>query len=161
MIFSQVHQHSRSTATFSGPTEAAVADPSARRALPLRIQQSVSDLLSVAVTETGAAELAPHPDTLWIAAVGFGVDCFLAALVASGSSGAVVDFLPHVGADAVQLYLRDLLHRPHYVRDGLHATEGTATGWLIVLLIVAAFANQAELVLGLLLWRWAGGSVHQ
>lgn len=43
-------------------------------------------------------------------------------------SGAVVDFLPHVGADAVQLYLRDLLHRPHYVRDGLHATEGTATG---------------------------------
>lgn len=35
MIFSQVNQHSRSTATVSGPTEAAVTDPSARRAQPL------------------------------------------------------------------------------------------------------------------------------
>lgn len=113
MIFSQVNQHSSSTAAISGPTEAAVTDPSAWWALPLltrhneisqtwpththqircehnlsgthRIQQSISDLLSVAVTETGAAELTPHSHTLWVTAVGFGVGCFLAALVASGS----------------------------------------------------------------------------
>ena len=117
MIFGQVNQHSRSTAAVSGPTEAAVTDPSAWRALPLlpgtnevekvsnthstqnqceynpvgthRIQQSVTDLLSVAVTETGAAELTPHADTLWVAAVGFGVCRFLAALVASGSLGKI------------------------------------------------------------------------
>lgn len=35
VIFSQVNQHSCGTATISGPTEAAVADPSAWRALPL------------------------------------------------------------------------------------------------------------------------------
>ncbi len=35
------------------------------------------------------------------------------------------------------------------------------TYWLIIFLIVAAFANQVELVLRLLLWRRAGGSVHQ
>ncbi len=112
VVFSQVNQHSCGAATVSGPTEAAVADPSAWRALPLlpeaiksvrlaqhknvikcennllgahRIQQSVSDLLSVAVTQTGATELAPHSHALWITAVCFGVDCFLAALVASGS----------------------------------------------------------------------------
>lgn len=113
MIFSQVDQHARSTAAISGPTEAAVADPSTRRAIPLlteddetnqtwpthkhmircqqnlkathRTQQSISDLLSVAVTETGAAELTPHSNTIWVAAVGFRVNCFLAALVASSS----------------------------------------------------------------------------
>lgn len=113
MKFSQVNQHSCSAATVSGPTEAAVTDASAWRTLPLltrdneisqtypahrwsntnslvcldthRIQQGISDLLSIAVTETGAAELTPHPDTLWVAAVGFGVSGFLAALVASGS----------------------------------------------------------------------------
>lgn len=35
------------------------------------------------------------------------------------------------------------------------------TYWLIIFLIVAAFAHQAELVLGLFFWSWAGGSVHQ
>lgn len=35
MIFSQINQHSRSTASVSGPTEAAVTDPSAWRTLPL------------------------------------------------------------------------------------------------------------------------------
>lgn len=35
------------------------------------------------------------------------------------------------------------------------------TYWLVVFLKVAAFANQAELVLGLLLWSRAGRSVHQ
>lgn len=35
VIFSQVNQHSCGAATVSGPTEAAVADPSAWRALPL------------------------------------------------------------------------------------------------------------------------------
>lgn len=50
-----------------------------------RIQQSVSDLLSVAVPETGAAELAPHSHALRVAAVGFGVCGFLAALVAGTS----------------------------------------------------------------------------
>lgn len=50
-----------------------------------RIQKSVADLLSVAVTKTGATELTPHPPALWITAVGFGVRCFLAALVASGA----------------------------------------------------------------------------
>lgn len=35
VIFSQINQHSCSTATISGPTEAAVTDPSAWWALPL------------------------------------------------------------------------------------------------------------------------------
>lgn len=35
------------------------------------------------------------------------------------------------------------------------------TYWFIIFFIVAAFANQAELVLGLFLRGWAGGSVHQ
>lgn len=35
VIFRQVNQHPCGTSTFSGTTEAAVADPSARRALPL------------------------------------------------------------------------------------------------------------------------------
>lgn len=125
-----------------------------------RIQQGISDLLSVPITETWAAELTPHPATLWITAGGFSVGCFLAALVAGGSlrerkcynfshrapqnecsfsnnqihgengtySGAVVDFVPHSVADVLQLCLSDVVHRPHYMRDGLGAIERTATG---------------------------------
>lgn len=43
-------------------------------------------------------------------------------------SGAVVDFLPHVVADPLQLCLCDVLHRTHYMRDGLGTIEGTAAG---------------------------------
>lgn len=43
-------------------------------------------------------------------------------------SGAVVDFLPHILADALQLCLADVLHRPHHMRDGLGTIEGAATG---------------------------------
>lgn len=35
------------------------------------------------------------------------------------------------------------------------------TYWLIILLIAAAFADQAVLVLRLFLWSWAGGALHQ
>lgn len=56
-----------------------------RNPLSYRIQQSISDLLSVTVTEAGAAELAPDPNALRVPTVGLGVGCFLAALVASGS----------------------------------------------------------------------------
>lgn len=42
-------------------------------------------------------------------------------------SGAVVDLLPYVVADALQLCLCDVLHGPHYMRDGLGTIEGTAT----------------------------------
>lgn len=40
--------------------------------------------------------------------------------------GAVVDLLPHVVADALQLQLRHLLHWSHHVRDGLGAVVGAA-----------------------------------
>lgn len=43
------------------------------------------DLLSVTVTEAGAAELTPNPDALRVPTVGLGVGGLLAALVASGS----------------------------------------------------------------------------
>lgn len=52
-----------------------------------RIQQGITDLLSIAVAETRATELTPHPHTLRVTAVGLGVDRLLAALVASGSLG--------------------------------------------------------------------------
>lgn len=39
-------------------------------------------------------------------------------------------------------------------------TINDVTYWLIIFLKVAAFANQAELVLGFLLWSRAGGSIH-
>lgn len=47
------------------------------------------------------------------------------------------------------------------MRDGLRTVEATATRCLIIFFIVAAFSNQAVLVLRLFLWGWAGGSVHQ
>lgn len=40
-------------------------------------------------------------------------------------------------------------------------TTRLLTYWLIIFLIVAALAHKAELVLGVLLWSGAGGSVHQ
>lgn len=43
-------------------------------------------------------------------------------------SRAVVDFLSHILADVLQLCLCDVLHRPHYMRDGLGTVERTATG---------------------------------
>lgn len=113
VVFGQVNQDSRSAAAVSGPAEAAVADAPAGRAPPLlggqtrrvtrdrspthqirrqtdlslhyRIQQGIADLLSVAVTEAGAAELTPDPHTLWVPTVGLGVRGLLAALVAGGS----------------------------------------------------------------------------
>lgn len=46
-------------------------------------------------------------------------------------SGAVVDFLPHIVADVLQLQLCHLIHRPHYMRDCLGTVEGAATGlWI-------------------------------
>lgn len=50
-----------------------------------RVQQSIADLLPVAVLQAGPAELAPHPHALWVAAVGLGVGGLLAALVAGAS----------------------------------------------------------------------------
>lgn len=115
VVFGQVDQDSCSAAAVPGPAEAAVADAPARGAAPLltvggggadesrwidtqthhikrrrnplsyRIQQSISDLFSVTVTEAGAAELAPDPNALRVPTIGLGVGCFLAALVASGS----------------------------------------------------------------------------
>lgn len=180
-----------------------------------RIQQSVLDLLSVTVAETGAAELTPNPNALRVTTVGLGVNRLLAALVASGSlkihskkaisqklvaraflglkethCWAVVHFLAHVVADVLQLCLCDVIHRSHYMGNRSGTAEGTAallkrktncclwahtlteainwanafnhvTYWLIIFLIVAAFADQAELVLRLFLWSWAGGSLHQ
>lgn len=186
-----------------------------RYANSYRIQQSILDLLSVTVAETGAAELTPNPNALWVPTVGLGVSCLLAALVASGSlkihskkafsqklvaraflgskethGWAVVDFLAHVVADVLQLCLCDVIHRSHYMGNSPGATEGPAallkrkmnccfwahtvtetintvrafnhlTYRLIIFLIVAAFADQAELVLRLFLWSRAGGSLHQ
>lgn len=113
VILGQVHQHSGGAAAVAGPTEAAVADASAGRTEPLlseerhtsqrlpspsaqadnesgpsgpyRVEQGVSDVLPVAVLQAGPAELAPHSHTLLVAAVGFGVSCLLAALVAGAS----------------------------------------------------------------------------
>lgn len=42
--------------------------------------------------------------------------------------GSVVDLLPHVVADALQLRLRDVVHRPHHVGDGLHAAVAAPAG---------------------------------
>lgn len=251
VIFGQVDQDSCSAAAVPGPAEAAVADAPARRAAPLltgevgrpdesrlintqthhikrrrnllsyRIQQSISDLLSVTVPEAGATELAPDPNALRVPTVGLGVGCFLAALVASGSlkknkiksilflkthslvtnastglkqrgthCGAVVHFLSHVVADVLQLRLCDVIHRSYHMKNSPGTVEGSTAGleithiaaqarkrlwkpekeavllhlltyWLIIFLVVAAFADQAELVLGLLLWSWAGRSLHQ
>lgn len=83
VIFSQVDQHSCGTAALSSSAEAAVADPSAWRALPLGIKQSIANLLSVSVAETWATELTPDPHAVFIAAVGLGVHRLLATLVAS------------------------------------------------------------------------------
>lgn len=161
VIFSEVHQHSCGTATISGSAEAAVADPSAGWALPLRVEQSIFNFLSVAVAQTGSTELTPHPDTLWITTVSFSVDGLLTALVASRSSGAVVDLLPHIGTDPLQLQLSDLLNRYHNMRDGFGPIESAATWlWFIIFFVEPTLADQAELVLRLLLGRWAGRSVH-
>lgn len=95
--------------------------------------------------------------------------------------GAVVHFLSHVVADVLQLRFCDVIHRSHHMKNSPGTVEGSTAGlekthtvllkranvygnlkkeavllplptyWLIVFLVVAAFADQAELVLGLLL----------
>lgn len=118
VIFRQVDQHSCGTAPLSGSAKAAVADPSAWRAEPLRIKQSIANLLSVSITETWAAELTPDPYALFITAAGLGIDRLLATLVASCSHRLAVDLCPHVVADSVQLGLGDVLHWTHHMWDG-------------------------------------------
>lgn len=54
--------------------------------------------------------------------------CFQILSESKTYSGAVVDFLSHIVADALQLHLCDVLHRPHYMGDGLASSEGSATG---------------------------------
>lgn len=49
------------------------------------VQQSVPNLLPVAVAEARPTELTPHTHTLRVAAVGLGISSFLTALVASGT----------------------------------------------------------------------------
>lgn len=95
--------------------------------------------------------------------------------------GAVVHFLSHVVADVLQLRFCDVIHRSHHMKNSPGTVEGSTarleithtlllkranlygnlkkeavllhllTYRLIILLVVAAFADQAELVLGLLL----------
>lgn len=47
------------------------------------IQQSVLDLFSVTVSKAGTTELASDAPALWVSAVRFGIDGFLAALMTS------------------------------------------------------------------------------
>lgn len=238
VIFGQVNQDSRSTSAVSGPAEAAVADAPAGRAPPLlggetrhvsfdrhtnyiklrrspncyRIQQGILDLLSVTVAETGAAELTPNPNALRVTTVGLGVNCLLAALVASGSlkihskkvfsqkivARAFIGSKERLTVELLYTFSRTLLQmfcssvcvmsstgrttwgialaplkdrRRGWKEKWIAAYEHThintdwafnhLTYWLIIFLIVAAFADQVELVLRLFLWSWAGGSLHQ
>lgn len=117
MVFGQVDQHSSGAAALSSSAEAAITDPSACRTSPLRIQQSISNFLSIAITETRATELSPHSHTLWVAARGLGVNCLLTTLVAGRASGTVVDLLSHVGADQVKLILADVLYWTYHMGD--------------------------------------------
>lgn len=161
MVLCKVDQHSCGTAAFSGPTEAAITDPSARRAPPLWIQQSISNLLPVPVTEARAAELPPHPRALRVTAVGFGVGRLLSALVAGRTSWAIVDFFSDIVADSLQLPFGNFLHGSYYMREGPGPVVAHATWGFVIFLIVGSFANQAELILDVFLGRRAGRSVHQ
>lgn len=112
------------------------------------------DLLSITVAETGTAELTPNPNAFWVTTVGLGVNCLLAALVASGSleihskpaesdvsdaclfmdskrethCGAVVHFFSNVVADVLQLCFCDVVHRSHYMGNSPGTIEGAAAG---------------------------------
>lgn len=50
-----------------------------------RVQEGIVDLFSIAVPETRPAELSANTHTFWVAAVGLGVSCFLATLMAGGT----------------------------------------------------------------------------
>ena len=74
-------------------TETAVADPPARRAHPGLVEQNLPDVFSVAVQETGAADLTTDTATVQVVTDGFGVGRFLPALVASGPVCPIVDLV--------------------------------------------------------------------
>lgn len=64
MIFGQVNQHSRGTAAVSGPTEAAVTDASARRALPLLTENThLSDVTNAHTQNRRQRPLSYSPDS--------------------------------------------------------------------------------------------------
>lgn len=138
MVLGQIHKHTCSTAPLSGPAETAVTDTPAWGAEPLRVQEGILDLFSVAVLETWPAELPSNTHTFWISAVGLGVCGFLTTLMARGASGTVVNLLPDVDADVVQFSLSDFLHRPHDMRNSQCAVI-TASTWFPLLFIIVIF----------------------
>lgn len=162
VVLGQVHEHTRSTAALSGTAETAVTDAPARGAKPIRAQEGITDIFSVSVLQTRPAELPTNSHTFWVAAVGLGVGCFLSTLMAGGSSGPVVKLLSDIDTDVVQFSLSDFLHRPHDMRDCQSAVIAAPT-WLFLffVIVVVISADQAVFVLGLILWKRGGWSIHQ
>lgn len=85
MILGQIHQDSRGAPSITLAAEATVADSSTGWAVPVRVQQSILDLFTVAVSKAGATELAPNAPAVWVPAVCFGINSLLATLVTSGT----------------------------------------------------------------------------
>ena len=71
--------------------ETAVANPSARRAHPGLVQESILDVLSVAIEQTRTTKLSTDTAAVDVVAHGFCINCLLSALVASGTVYAVID----------------------------------------------------------------------
>lgn len=85
LVFGQVHKDPGRAAPISLPTETAIADASTRWAMPVWIQQSILDLFTITISKAGTAELASNAPALWVSAVCFGINSFLAALMTSRS----------------------------------------------------------------------------
>lgn len=74
------------------PANGAVANVSARRALPRRILKDIANILAVPVAKTDAAELTADPDAAPGPAAGLGIDRLLATLMTGGAPDRMVNF---------------------------------------------------------------------
>lgn len=162
MILCQIHQDSSGAPPITLAAEAAVANSSTRWAVPIRIQQSVLDLLAIAVSKAGTTELAPDAPAVWVSAVGFGVSGFLATLMTCRTQRAVINLLSRVAADVPNLFLCDFFYWSDYMRKG-HGSRPPTSGHIIVVHVAVhglPLSHQHVLILFLLLFLLLDRRAH-
>lgn len=108
----QTDQLARGTLAQAPPTDAAVTHSSTGRALPVRVFQALASVLSVAVLQTGTAELSANADTRLRATNRLHIQRLLSALVTRGTIGSVVLFVRESLRDHLQFFFRNLVWSP-------------------------------------------------
>lgn len=105
-----MNEDPRGTAAITLPTVTAVADPTAGRTHPIRVQQCRSHILAIAIAQAWPTELSSHPATALVPTHCLGIDGLLPTLMAGVTQNFIIDFISNSYRNIFQVLFCNILH---------------------------------------------------